>query len=295
MAIGTVSCTVSMAVFIQKNLRKNPCSMYFIAVNLANLAFVYSLILMLTASAGFNFDLTSFSTAGCRLSIYCTFVIDALSSTYLILASIDRVLVTSLNARTRRRSTCKLSAAAIFLVTLFWVSFHIPALVFTDLIEIGPHVFMCLPTTSSYSSFVSYYLLIVKGILIPFLMAFFGGWTVKNIQSVRHRRTAPAISTTEVVTGANWSSMNPKDRQLVLMLLINVSIYVAFNLPLSIFAVYQQFEESTNPSFEQVQVLICIRLLVLFISYIPHCLDLYCNLIVSKSFRNEVKRLLYRG
>ena len=36
MGVGTVSCIISLIVFTKKNLRKNPCSIYFMAFNIAS-------------------------------------------------------------------------------------------------------------------------------------------------------------------------------------------------------------------------------------------------------------------
>ena len=291
---GTISCVLSILVFIQKNLRKNPCSIYFIAVNLANISFIYSLIMIIVLSIGYDFDLTSFSSVGCRISIYLTFIVDSLSAYYLILASVDRVLVTSLNARVRARSSPRFAALCIVIGTVFWLLFHVHGIIFSNILPIGPDALLCISEPGFYSEFVTYYLLLVKGILVPVLMTIFGTWTVRNIQRVRRRRIAPMVSITEQTSGSTLSSMNSKDRQLVFMLLINVSIYVVFTLPLSIVAIYQQVRQSSGMNFEEMQIILSIRLITLFFSYIPHCIDFYCNFLVSKSFRNEVKHLVCR-
>ncbi|CAF3872175.1 unnamed protein product, partial [Adineta steineri] len=40
--IGSLSCILSLIVFTKKSLRKNPCSLYFISYNIANLILMYS-------------------------------------------------------------------------------------------------------------------------------------------------------------------------------------------------------------------------------------------------------------
>jgi hypothetical protein len=37
LALGVISCSVNIDVFIQKNFRKNPCSIYLISYNIAGL------------------------------------------------------------------------------------------------------------------------------------------------------------------------------------------------------------------------------------------------------------------
>ena len=103
--IGTMGCIINLLVFMQKNLRKNPCSIYFIAYNIANLIYIHSSLLALTLSIGFKIDASVYNLVLCRLRLYTVALFNLLSSFYLILASIDRILITSRNAITRRRST----------------------------------------------------------------------------------------------------------------------------------------------------------------------------------------------
>ena len=199
--LGSVSCISSLLIFTQKKLRNHPCSIYLSAVNIADILFIYSMIFTVTLSIGFNIDLSSYNLVSCRLSIYLTFLFDSLSSFYLILASIDRVLVTSTNALTRQRSTRRFANLCLTAGTLFWILFHMHALILSEIIPIGPDQVLCLPSPGFYSGFIGYYLLLVKGILVPLVMGIFGLWTVRNVQNVRHRRIAPAFTVTGQVTG----------------------------------------------------------------------------------------------
>ena len=289
--VGTVSCVGSLFVFAQKNFRRSTGSIYFIAVNITNLLFIYSLVLALTLSIGFNIDPASAHGINCRLIIYCTYLIDSLNSFYLILASIDRVFVTSSSAHVRRHSTRRCAWTSLIIGTLFWTLFHIPALILTDVLPAGPGLMLCLPQPGYYTEFVGYYLLLLKGILFPLLMGIFCIWTVKNIYLVRLHRVMPSSNNPPVASGIQWSLMRSRDRHFALMLAINLSIYILFTLPLSISSMYIKLQPSTIQNFDLIRLNQFIRVVVLFISYIPHCLDFYENLIVSKTFRKEVKPL----
>jgi len=95
--------------YSKKNLRKNPCSIYFIAYNLANVTYVYSSLLGLTLDIGYKIDFNGYNLSICRLYLCIVLLSNCLSPFYLILASIDRISVTSLNALTRQRSTRRLA------------------------------------------------------------------------------------------------------------------------------------------------------------------------------------------
>ena len=140
--------------------------------------------------------------------------------------------------------------------------------------------------------FIGYYFLLVKGILIPVLMGIFGLWAVRNIRSVRRRRIAPGSTGTEAITGTGWQLMTSKDRQLAMMLLVDIGSYVTFNLMLSIIYIHEQVTEVRIQTIEQIRTNMFLRLTAVFLSYVPHCADLYGHLLVSQTFRREVKRVL---
>ena len=109
-----------------------------------------------------------------------------LSPFYLILASVDRVLITSRNARTRERSTIRLTYLCIGIVSLFWVLIHIHALVLPSFITPSPGVTVCYFQPGLHLMIMGYYAVIIKGILIPLLMIILGVWAVRNVRSLTH-------------------------------------------------------------------------------------------------------------
>ncbi|CAF1481593.1 unnamed protein product, partial [Adineta steineri] len=143
LVFGVVSCVVNLIIFTQKNLRKSPCSIYLIAVNIANFVYITFAVLFTTLSVGYSIDLTTYNLFMCRFFYYTSYLSDILSAFYLILASIDRVLVTSSNARTRQKSTPRLAYICVGCGTLFWMLFHCHALILMDIQEIAPGYFTC--------------------------------------------------------------------------------------------------------------------------------------------------------
>ena len=292
MVLGTVSTILGLIVFAQKKFRRNPCSIYFAATNTANFLFIYSLILSITLYTGFGIDISAYNLVACRLVIYHTFLFDVLSASYLILTSVDRILITSSNVLTRQRSTRRLSIIGVVSVTLFWMMFHSHAFVFVSIQELGPGLVVCYYQPGPYPMFIGYYFLLVKGILVPGLMGIFGLWAIRNICSVRRRRVAPGSTVADTMAGSGRQQMTPKDRQLVLMLLVDIGSYFTFNAMLSIVYMHEQITQAQIQTIEQIRTNMFFRLTAVFLSYVPHCADLYGHLLVSRTFRREVKRLL---
>ncbi|CAF1280224.1 unnamed protein product [Adineta steineri] len=290
MLIGTISCILNLIIFTQKNLRKNPCSLYFIGYNLANFLYIYSSLLSLTLGVGYNIDPSAYNLIICRLRLYTVILFNCLSPFYMILASIDRILITSPNALTRKRSNRRLAYICILVGTCFWMVFHSHALIATNIIQLAPNYFLCYFSPGVYFVFVSYYS-IMKEIVALLLLTIFGLWSIKNIRSMRRVRAAPDISLSGTAVGDNAYSTSSKDRQLVLMLLMDITIYGLFSFMYAIFLMYQQITQNAIKNAEQIEMESIIQYLCLFGIGIPFCTGCYTNLIVSKTFRHEVKKV----
>ena len=161
--------------------------------------------------------------------------------------------------------------------------------------QLGPNTFFCYYQAGAHLAFMGYYAL-VKEITALSLLTIFGLWSIKNIRSARHGRVAPNLSLS-VTAGENSlhsspSSSSSKDRQLVLMLLMDIIIYALFSFVFAIFLMYQQITQNQLKSADQTQIEVIIRNICLFSAGIPFCLGFYTNLLVSKTFRSEVKKLL---
>ncbi|UJR18184.1 hypothetical protein I4U23_005085 [Adineta vaga] len=171
---GTIGCILSLIVFSKNNLRKNPCSIYFIAYNTISLIMIYTVILPHILIIGYQIDPSSYNLNFCRFRLYNLLLYNILGSSYLILASIDRILLTSRNVRTRQRSTVRLAYLSILLVTLFWLLITSHTLIFARIISIGSNFSYCYFEVDGYYTFLSYFAALVKGILCPLLLLIFG-------------------------------------------------------------------------------------------------------------------------
>ena len=292
MLIGTVGCIFNLIVFHQKNLRKNPCSIYFIAYSLANFAYIYSSLLPVTLSLGYNIDVSTHNLFICRIRLYVTILSNVLSPFYLILASIDRIFITSPNAVTRQRSTRRFAIICVTVGTLFWTLFHSHTLFLTNILQSGPYTTLCYFQLGVYLSFITYYSLFRATIILVF-MTVFGMWSIKNIRGLQRVRPTTIASSTVTAVGGSLHSNPSKDRQLCLMLLMDIATYALFSFALSIYLVYQQITQNGVKTAQQTQIENIIGNLCRFSAGIPSCISCYGNLIISKTFRTELKNDFY--
>lgn len=290
--IGTVSGVFSLIVFTQKILLKSPCSIYFNACNVANLILIYGSFLPTTLEIGYHLTPTIHHRTLCRLRLFVTFLFNCLCPFYLLLALVDRVLVTSPNARTRQRSTHRLALISIIIGTVCWIIGLSHVLVFSEIIIVSIGTPVCYVTLGWYSKAISYGSLI-KETLIPLLMAFFGLWSIRNIRNIRRITTATnSTSGINNHTPSSSISSRARDRQMILMLLVDITIYIFFSLSMAISLMYEQITLTRLKSLEVFQVETFVKSVAIFASHIPFGVNFYANLLVSKTFRKEVRELL---
>jgi len=293
MAIGTVSCIINLIIFTKKNLRQSPYSIYFIAFNISNVLLIYSSILAMILDVGYDKS-TLYTTVFCRLRMYAVFLFYSLSTQYLIMASIDRVLITSLNASTRRQSSSCLAFKCIFIGSIFWIIFHCHTLVLTDMIEIASNYYSCFFQPGFYSIFTGYFTAIFS-LLVPILLAIFGLWTWKNLRSIRRVKLVfSQVGNRTNKTFKGISSPHSKDRQLILMLFIDSIIFVVCCPVYSVYLLYIQIRQHKTTNNEEGRIEELIRHVSLFLAYIPFCISCYTHLFISKTFRTEVKNIFKR-
>ncbi|UJR20372.1 hypothetical protein I4U23_023504 [Adineta vaga] len=287
---GVIGCLLNLFVFTQQNLRKNPCSIYFIAYNIANFAYIFSSLLSLTMGSGYNIDPSSYSVVLCRLRHYTTTLFNVLSPFYLILASIDRILITSPSALIRQRSTRRLAYMSIICGTFFWSLFHMHPFIASNIIEIAPNLFVCMFQPGIHLTFVSYYSL-VKEIAALSVMIMCGLWSIKNVRHFHQIHVEPSLSLTRRAVAIGTQANTAKNRQMLWMLFLDITIYVLFSFTFAIFLMYQQITQNHFKNVEQQEIELVIRYLCLFSIAVPFCVSFYTNLIVSKTFRKEVRKV----
>ncbi|CAF1059952.1 unnamed protein product [Rotaria sordida] len=287
---GSIGCILNIIVFSQRSLRKNPCSTCLVVENIFNLLFINSLLLSITLEVGYNVYFTSTNIVLCRLCYYTSLFSNVLSSFCLILASIDRVFITSSNASTRQRSTLRFTYFCIIGGTIFWMLFHSPSLAFTNITQIGDNIYICFYQMGFYLTFISFYS-IIKESSSTLSLLICGIWAVKNIRRLRRVTFSTASSNNGNARVVGSHIIHSKDRQFVWMVLIDILLYAIFCSMAAIFLTHQQITQYQQKSIEQVQLDIFLKQITVFCLHIPFGISCYTNLLVSKAYRNAMKNI----
>ncbi|CAF0812141.1 unnamed protein product [Adineta ricciae] len=288
--LGLIGCILCWLVFSKATLRKSPCSIYMIAFQIFNITYIITIILPSVLSFGYNVSYITNTLGLCRFSMYMTYVLDVLNPSCLILASIDRILITSQNTLTRQRSTSRLAYISIIYVTLFCFVLHIHTLMLMNVVKFGTNFLLCFSLSFTYLTVLNYYML-VKSIIIPSIMTGLGILAIRNVRKLNYKRIAPQSSGINFVNHRNLQAVHAKDRQLVRIILIDIGIYVLCTYPLTASRLYQQITQYDMKTYDKILAKFSIQYICVFFSYIPYCIGLYSKLIVSKTFRKEVKNI----
>ena len=273
--VGNISCIFSLMMFVRKAMRKNPSGLYFLSFTLCNFIFINTMIPDAILYFGFHVDPTAKSLILCRIHFYIGFVTSALSSSYLILASIDRYIITSSNFHLRRFSTRSMARRLILGVTIFWIIFHIHPFFLMIEPEKTNKTLHCSVDSGVYVFVLIWYELIIFGFITPLLMILFGLRTVANVRSVLINPV---------------SRLYAIDRQLIVIMLSQCFLCVLFRLPLPISLIYTYLAKTSAYGARYRMINTFLLYLTLMCFFAPYCTFFFVSLI-SRSFRVEFKRV----
>ena len=169
---------------------------------------------------------------------------------------------------------------------------HIHVLIYVNIIQIAPNVYLCTFQPGIYTTIISIYILLVYGLVPPLFLTIFGLWTVKNVRQLRPA-VVPTHQLNSGVTGvARAHTIQSKDRQLIRMLLTDIIVYIVLRTPFAIYYIYQQITQYQVKSDEQVMIEQLVQSVASFSLRIPFSISSYTYLIVSKTFVQKSKVLL---
>lgn len=233
--LGVVGNSINITVLTRPFLYNHACSRYFIALSVNGLAYsTINLIYRLLAD-GYRIDLATFSDMSCKLVLYFTQLCIPMAPYFIVLACWDRYCISSPHGRIRRLSSIRISRWAIWITVVSFALFYINASFVVDLYPIEG--FGCWNDgTTVHKQFYAIAQCILYAILAPSLMVFFGLLTICNatraidgrVLASRHRRT---------------------ERQLLLMLLIQVGSHLLLAMPICIIFIMLVLPFGYEPTF----------------------------------------------
>ena len=280
--VGNAGTIPALVVFSQKQTRKSPFVMFLIAFLVSNLVTINYTILIDTLGAGFSIDFSIDSSIACQLKFYLALVFGSMPSFFLIMASFDRVLISSTDINVRMRSTRRFATILIVLIFIFWCTFHIPAFFFTNLIQISTNRRkICAPISANYSTFIIYYSLLVVSILPSVLLLILALKAHINMIDIRRRIGQHTLGI----------RIRQNDRHLIVLLLIQVSFYLVTHLPVICYSIYGETTKFIEKDANRLAIERLAQFVSKYMNFTHVALAPWINFL-SKNFRNESKDML---
>jgi hypothetical protein len=285
LALGNIGNLLFIITFSRKQHRQNPCSLYLLAsaiVSLIGLNWGYgsNLISIYLSPDPFNVSL-----ALCRTRGYVVQTTSVIYRTMIALACMDRFALSSSRVNIRAYSKPRVALKMIVGSILFWMiaTIHLP--IFQTIQNNRCLVF------GTYALFYSIYQICLFGVIFPALMIVFGILLWKNLKRLRVR-----VQPLQTANNPRQQGLQKRDIDLMKFILAEVVVGIILTLPQPLNLLYTVLASNVpNKSQESIQIegfIIYITLGVLFM--LNYCVSFYLYVIMSNSFRQEIKRTIFR-
>lgn len=175
---------------------------------------------------GYNIDPAQTSLVFCKFKFYVAYVGAILPPSFVVLACLDRWMLSSTSTKVRGWSRPRYAYRLIAGVSIFWIVFSIHSFI-GSVIYYAPGYSYCYIQQGPYTFFIALYSIIMNYLLPPILMIVFGILTIVNVRNTQ-RQTRPTIES---------GYMHRKDRYLLRMLLFQVLMNITFTIPPGIYQV----------------------------------------------------------
>lgn len=218
--LGNFSNYANIFVFLQKGLRSNACSWYFITVSIGHLIFLYFGALPRVVTTVTGFDLTRTSIVFCKIRAYFLAFGLLISRYFLCLISIDRWMVTSTHVWLRSMSSLKVAKWMTMTGIVLWMIFSICMPVWYQ-IE-GSRGCVGASNTAFPLFYAIYNLATILGPLA--IMIFFNALILFNVRQLRRGRVS--IQTDSTIVVARGPQSHRRDHQLIKLSLVQGIVYV---------------------------------------------------------------------
>ena len=218
--LGVVGNSINITVLTRSTLYNHACSRYFLALSCNGLAYSSITLVYRYLADGYLIDPATYSTLACKLVAYVTQLCIPMAPYFIVLASMDRYCISSSNIQVRRFSSTHVSRWAILFVVAFFMLLYANTPVIVD-VRPEDGLGCRNDATTAYKQMYGTMQCVLFAIIAPILMIFFGLLTIFNTQ--------------QRVNGRVLASQNRRtERQLLVMLLIQVGTHILLTLPVCV-------------------------------------------------------------
>lgn len=300
--IGIIGSILNIITFLQKQIRRNPCSFYFLSSSIIDFCIINVFVLMeiITTNNKSLSDYIYSTKIWCKFGNYIMFLLPCLSSSYITFASMDRFFASSLNQSLRRWSSFKVSCIIVTIVFFIWALFSLHVPIAYNLIE-DPltNITRCLVQIGSSTTFIiidGFFFSLYKGAIVPLFLFIFAILIYYNMKrsrqrviphgNIRNNRTT-TVQISSIIPIINFQ--NRKNFHMLKMLLVQVILTIIFNIPYMIIYLFGFFHKVPTDLL-QLFFYILFSFIARWFYYMNYCKTFYINTLTSKLFRNSLRQ-----
>ncbi|CAF3363980.1 unnamed protein product [Rotaria socialis] len=288
MILGIIGSLFNLIVFRQKKFQSNSCSVYFMATSIFNLLVIICGITPEVLKYYINYDLASHSSTFCKTKSYLVHSLLMMSRSSVALACIDRFALCSRTVRIRSLNQRRIATSLVVIICIVWIIVPIHILVYVDIQMPRQHC----SGSGIYLFIYSIYAVIVTGTPL-IIMIIFSFFVIRSL-----RLTTTRIRLSRVNSNSNNKRqlrMQKRDIQLITILISEVIVYYLSTIWYPIYSIYMTITADIAKTTNRFAIEGFIRYLSLsFFIFLNSCSLFYVNLLASKAFRAECKRLVVR-
>ncbi|CAF0974960.1 unnamed protein product [Rotaria sordida] len=294
---GTIGNILNILVLTQRSFRSNACVFLFMISSIANLISILSGLTPRILSS-WQLDLTATNDILCKLRAFIMFTSRTIALSLIMLATIERWLLSSKNAQYRQLSSLKNAQKSSLIIIIISILLYIQMLycykanlINTPLKCYGKTVACRLLTDITYACFT---------ILFPLIsMTIFGIMTISNIRKIRtckqprrilqEQNLDQKVLILQRLTKKRWKKL---DRYLQRMLLLQVISLILLTFPQAIHKIYftltsNKFKSQLEYDFDRF-----LYNFELLLPFLESALPFYIyTLAGGKVFRDALKKL----
>jgi hypothetical protein len=280
LALGTLGNIIAIIIFSQKKQRRNSCSIYLIAMSIFGLIAANWAIAPLVNALS-HFDLVNGSLVFCRIRGYIVHVSTMCFRYTLMLMCADRFALCNHRARIRAFCQPKIAYRSVGVLTLFWSIVSIHLLILESIENNRCSVY------GLYGQIFSVYVLIFSSIIPVIIMISFGVLIMRELRQLNSR----------IQPFGAPRRLNRHNIILVKLVLVEIVVYILLNIANPLTLIYTNTTSNMGliKSAERRQIESFISFVALSVLlYLNYNTTFYVQFMTSKTYRMEVKRLLWK-
>jgi hypothetical protein len=261
---------------------QNPCAIYLMSSAIVNGLYLISFGPVQIFPFYYGSE-AIFALAFCKIYAYILNVLGEIARTTLVLACVDRFLITNERAAFRAFSTLKRTKWFIFFSIIFWLIFDIHIPIMRTIIN-GRCVLFGI-----YSIIYTFYAIIFVSAIPVMILCIFGYLTYRNMRLVQ-LRVQPVIDN-RIHTN---NTIRRQDRDLLIIVISEVLLFIIATIPFPLILLETTISEYiiSNKSVQYSQIETFILIIAYLLLFANSAMPFYIYLMSSKSFRRDFKQLI---